>query len=411
MAPTLLWIGLGNMGRGMSKNIVEKGNMDGPLLLYNRSTKRTTDFSATLPAGKTEVIESLADGVARADIIFSCIANDEAVQETYKTMLESDVKGKLFIESSTIHPETTEAIAKIVTDKGAEFVAAPVFGAPQMADAGQLVGVLAGPAASVTKAKAWFKGVTSKADIDLSDQPYSKALTLKVLGNTFILNMAEQLAEAHVAAEKTGLGTEAIHQFVQSVFGGPYAAYSERMLTGDYYKREEPLFAVELARKDARHAMNLAKSAGVQLRNVEAADAHLAMAYDHIGSSADMAGIYGAVRKESGLKMPIIDNFHFTGLGYAVFIGLAVVGALCVASWFLAPKGENQVSVNPSPPMRFLPGRSRCSIADMYPHRLWRSSTILAIVCCYLMWAITFLAQLHPLIAPRKSGIREEYLD
>ncbi|KAG8676057.1 hypothetical protein FPOAC2_02137 [Fusarium poae] len=301
MAPTLLWIGLGNMGRGMSKNIVEKGNLDGPLLLYNRSIKRTTEFSATLPVGKTEVVESLADGVARADVIFSCIANDEAVQETYKIILESDVKGKLFIESSTIHPETTEAIAKDVIAKGAEFVAAPVFGAPQMAEAGQLVGVLAGPAASVTKARAWFQGVTSKAEIDLSDQPYSKALTLKVLGNTFILNMAEQLAEAHVAAEKTGLGTEAIHQFVKSVFGGPYASYSERMLTGDYYKRDEPLFAVELARKDARHAMSLAKTAGVRLRNVEAADAHLAMAFDHVGSCADMAGIYGAVRKESGL--------------------------------------------------------------------------------------------------------------
>ncbi|EXM02523.1 V-type H+-transporting ATPase subunit H [Fusarium odoratissimum NRRL 54006] len=70
--------------------------------------------------------------------------------------------------------------------------------------------------------------------------------------------------------------------------------------------------------------------------------------------------------------------------GYAVFIGLVVIAALCVASWFLAPKGENQV--------------------------LWRSSAILAIVSCYLMWAITFLAQLHPLIAPRKSGIREEHL-
>ncbi|KAM0438870.1 hypothetical protein ACHAPT_001631 [Fusarium lateritium] len=71
--------------------------------------------------------------------------------------------------------------------------------------------------------------------------------------------------------------------------------------------------------------------------------------------------------------------------GYAVFIGLVVIAALCVASWFLAPKGENQV--------------------------LWRSSLILAIVSCYLMWAITFLAQLHPLIAPRRTGIREEYLE
>lgn len=34
-----------------------------------------------------------------------------------------------------------------------------------------------------------------------------------------------------------------------------------------------------------------------------------------------------------------------------------------------------------------------------------------AIVSCYLMWAITFMAQLHPLIAPRRTGIREEYLD
>ncbi|RSL73192.1 hypothetical protein CEP54_000447 [Fusarium duplospermum] len=71
--------------------------------------------------------------------------------------------------------------------------------------------------------------------------------------------------------------------------------------------------------------------------------------------------------------------------GYAIFIGLVVIAALCVASWFLAPKGENQV--------------------------LWRSSLILAIVSCYLMWAITFMAQLHPLIAPRRTGIREEYLD
>ncbi|KOS21483.1 V-type proton ATPase subunit e [Escovopsis weberi] len=41
---------------------------------------------------------------------------------------------------------------------------------------------------------------------------------------------------------------------------------------------------------------------------------------------------------------------------------------------------------------------------------LWRSSLILAIVSCYLMWAITFLAQLHPLIQPKRSDLREEFL-
>ncbi|KAG9257540.1 ATPase, V0 complex, subunit E1/e2 [Emericellopsis atlantica] len=71
--------------------------------------------------------------------------------------------------------------------------------------------------------------------------------------------------------------------------------------------------------------------------------------------------------------------------GYSIWIGLAVIVALCVASWFLSPKGENQV--------------------------LWRSSLMLAIISCYLMWLITFLAQLHPLIAPRRSDLREAYLE
>ncbi|KAI0875232.1 ATPase, V0 complex, subunit E1/e2 [Hypoxylon argillaceum] len=66
--------------------------------------------------------------------------------------------------------------------------------------------------------------------------------------------------------------------------------------------------------------------------------------------------------------------------GYSVFIGLVIVAAMCVAAWFLSPKGENQTT--------------------------WRSSLIIAFVSCYLMWFITFMAQLHPLIEPRRSDIR-----
>ncbi|KAK3906289.1 ATPase, V0 complex, subunit E1/e2 [Staphylotrichum tortipilum] len=70
--------------------------------------------------------------------------------------------------------------------------------------------------------------------------------------------------------------------------------------------------------------------------------------------------------------------------GWSIIIGLVIIVAMCLASWFFAPKGENQV--------------------------LWRSSLILSIVSCYLMWAITFLAQLHPLIVPRRSDLRKEYI-
>ncbi|KAL1901639.1 H(+)-transporting V0 sector ATPase subunit e [Ceratocystis pirilliformis] len=66
--------------------------------------------------------------------------------------------------------------------------------------------------------------------------------------------------------------------------------------------------------------------------------------------------------------------------GSCIFIGLFICAALAVAAYLFAPKGPNQI--------------------------LWRSSLILAIVSCYLMWAITFLAQLNPLVAPNRIDLR-----
>lgn len=285
----------------MCKNLIEKGNLDPPLMLYNRTKQRAIDLSQKLPEGKSEVVDSVEDAVSRADVIFTTLGDDNAVESTIAQALKTNVKGKLFIDSSTIHPETTERVAKAVVEAGAEFVAAPVFGAPAMADAGQLIGVLAGPKAAVNKAKPYYTGVMARAEIDMSDEPYSKASTLKLIGNTFIINMIEQLAEGHVLAEKSGLGTKYLHEMIGNMFPGPYTAYSTRMLSGDYHKREEPLFAVDLARKDARHAMDLAKSAGTRMYNVETGDRHLAALKEHAGEKGDIAGIYGAVRKEAGL--------------------------------------------------------------------------------------------------------------
>ncbi|KAH7031303.1 ATPase, V0 complex, subunit E1/e2 [Microdochium trichocladiopsis] len=70
--------------------------------------------------------------------------------------------------------------------------------------------------------------------------------------------------------------------------------------------------------------------------------------------------------------------------GFSIFIGAAIVAALCAAAWFLSPKGENQTT--------------------------WRSSLIIAFISCYLMWAITFLAQLNPLIVPKRSDLRAQFV-
>ncbi|KAH7031302.1 NAD binding domain of 6-phosphogluconate dehydrogenase-domain-containing protein [Microdochium trichocladiopsis] len=305
MAPQILWIGLGNMGRGMSKNLVEKGNLDKPLLLYNRTKKRSDDLAASLPSGKTEVVEQIGPAVQRADIIFTCLTNDAAVQAVYAEALkqEGQAKGKIFVECSTIHPDTTEAVAKDVQAQGASFVASPVFGAPPMADAGQLIFVIAGAAKVLNQVRPYMKGVMGKAEIAFEDEPYGKPLQLKLIGNTFIVNMVTALAEGLTMAEKTGVGVAPLKQFVDNLFGGPYSAYSERMLQGIYWKREEPLFAATGARKDVRHATSVAKAAGMEPRLAAVADGYLKDVEDHQGGEkGDIAGIYGAARKRAGLK-------------------------------------------------------------------------------------------------------------
>ena len=116
------------------------------------------------------------------------------------------------------------------------------------------------------------------------------------------MSMIETLSEGHVVAEKTGLGVEQLHKYIEVMFPGPYTAYSGRMMSGDYYQREEPLFAVDLAIKDCAHAQSLAQSSGVTMKNIEEADGLLKGVKEHMGAKGDVAGMYGAKRKEAGLK-------------------------------------------------------------------------------------------------------------
>jgi hypothetical protein len=69
---------------------------------------------------------------------------------------------------------------------------------------------------------------------------------------------------------------------------------------------------------------------------------------------------------------------------WAVVIGLAVVAIASAVFWVLAPQKDRTV---------------------------WRSTVILTLAMVYLLWAITYLAQLHPLVQPRRSDLRPEFAD
>lgn len=105
----------------MCRNLAIKGELDQPLIIFNRTVQRATDLSNALSSGKSTVASSVEDAVSKADIIFTCLGDDAAVNGTIDAALKSDVKGKLFVDCSTVHPDTTESLAKRITAAGAEF--------------------------------------------------------------------------------------------------------------------------------------------------------------------------------------------------------------------------------------------------------------------------------------------------
>ncbi|VUC37169.1 unnamed protein product [Clonostachys rosea] len=304
MAPQLSWIGLGNMGRGMCLNLVQKGSLDNPLVVYNRTKKRSKDFVAQVGPEKAIASDSLEESVSSADIIFTCLSNDAAVFETYESIIKGgNTKGKLFVDCSTVHPESIDKVGKMTVDSGAEFVSSPVFGPPQMAEKGTLIFVTAGQRSSIEQLRPFIKGVMGQAEITFEDRPFSSAAKFKLIGNGFALNMVTQLAESFTLAEKAGVDPATVKQLVDMMYGGIYTVYSSRMLSGDYWRLDEPYFSAQNGLKDVSHLIALSHTAGVELKNATNGHGYLKeLTKIAEPDKSDITGIYGTVRKANGLK-------------------------------------------------------------------------------------------------------------
>ncbi|KAK9775659.1 putative 6-phosphogluconate dehydrogenase protein [Seiridium cardinale] len=303
MGPQIAYIGLGNIGRSMSANLVAKGRLDGdkPLILYNRTASRAAALSEKLGSSQTKVATTVEDAVKPADIIFICLASDKAFWEVMSLALRNDVVGKVFVEVSSLHPDTAKELGAMVTAKGGEFVLSPVWSPPSAAEQGQLIAALAGPAKFTDKIRPYLEGVTCRAIVDFSGQDWSKACLTKVVGNTFLISMSETLGQGLTLAEKSGLGVDKLFEWVQILWPGPYVEYATRMVQGQYHARDEPQGPVDMVIKDATHALDLGEATGTKLYNMELGLRHLEGVKKRQGAKGDMTGIYGMIREESGL--------------------------------------------------------------------------------------------------------------
>ncbi|KAJ9133750.1 6-phosphogluconate dehydrogenase family protein [Pleurostoma richardsiae] len=301
-SPQVGWIGLGSMGIGMSRNLQEYLKSSGaPNLIF---TNRTLSRGQALQDLGAIPVETVGEVAKRSDIIFSCVSNDQVLSEVARDIIASgDIKGKVYVDCSTVHPDTSVKISKQIADAGGSFVAAPVFGAAPMAAAGKLIFVTAGPSEATDKISPYLKGVMGRSVIAMGTD-VSKSSLLKIAGNICVVSFMEVLSEAHVFAEKTGLGSDILEAMVADMFGPVLESYSKRLTTGIYAPApgDKAGFDVDLAMKDARHALNCAKAVGARLEVSEVALKHMEEAKTLLpGRPLDSSSMYGTIRKDAGL--------------------------------------------------------------------------------------------------------------
>jgi 3-hydroxyisobutyrate dehydrogenase-like beta-hydroxyacid dehydrogenase len=145
---------------------------------------------------------------------------------------------------------------------GQSFVAAPVFGRPEVAEAGQLFVVAAGDPASVMLAGPVFEAIGQRTFV-VSEEPKAANL-VKLSGNFLIASVIEALGEAMALVNKQGIDRKAYLEILTStLFNAPiYKTYGGLIAE----RRFEPAgFAAPLGQKDIRLALAAAESLRVPM--------------------------------------------------------------------------------------------------------------------------------------------------
>ena len=238
------FIGLGNMGHPMAKNLEKAGF---PLTVYNRTAEKAHDFVEA-----SMVSSSISALIANSDVVFTMLTNDASVKAVYDEILSLDVQGKLFVDMSTISPQVSQANADALKAKGARLIDAPVAGSTQPATEGTLTIMVGGDDRDFNRALIYLEKM-GKSIRHLGEN--GKGLAAKLCVNYFLSLIYQGLAETVLLSDKLGIDRNEILGIINSSACGSGATKVKTPLLLD--NNFAPAFALDLMLKDillAQHA-------------------------------------------------------------------------------------------------------------------------------------------------------------
>lgn len=258
METTISFIGLGNMGTPMARNLLKHGVA---LSVYNRTKEKAKSL---LNAGAA-FLESPSDAFKNSSIVFSMLANDEALIEMTEKILKNAHKGCIHVSLSTVAPDTIKKLAEQHKMKDAILLSAPVFGRPDVAEKQELWICTAGNEEAKAKIRPYLLMLGKKL-YDFGSKPES-ANFVKVSGNFLILSVIEALSETFAALKQNGVDPEQfLSLMTDSLFPSPvYKTYGK--IISDQ-KFSPPGFKMTLGLKDLNLFLSTAKDLDLPLAEI-----------------------------------------------------------------------------------------------------------------------------------------------
>lgn len=261
MKPAIGFIGLGLMGKPMAANLLKAGF---PVTVWNRTRARTQDLTQQ----GAEVAATPREAAAAADVLITMVSDPLALEEVLWAggALEGLRRGSTYIDSSTVAPTLARRIAAACSDRGAEFLDAPVTGGTWGAEKGELVFMVGGNAETLKRMEPVLSAM-GKRWFHLG--PHGAGQTVKLAMNMILALEVDALAEALALVTGAGLPGKRLIEVLQSSMARATVldVKAPMMLEGNY----APSFPLRLMHKDLGLALDLANQLGVPLPATAAA--------------------------------------------------------------------------------------------------------------------------------------------
>lgn len=249
------WIGLGNMGLPMVKNLLKAGF---EVAVYNRTAAKAAplqELGADIAANPRDLLE-------KTDTVITMVADDAALKQLHQGadgLLAGAGRGagqaagagagagKTVIDMSTVSPVTTRELSAQLAARGIEYLDAPVSGSVKPAEMGQLVIMVGGKQAVYEAAKPIFERL-GKASFLMGEQGAGNNAKLAI--NLLLAFNMQGLAEAVNFAREKGIAPAEMMAVVgESAIGNAFA----KLKTANFVSGEYPAaFALKHMAKDLK---------------------------------------------------------------------------------------------------------------------------------------------------------------